>query len=82
MKLVVEQGRSQVNVGRELGIHQMVLSRWVREFHKDSGQAFPGKGRMKPQEQRIRDLEEDNRRLRMERDFLKKATAYFAKLPE
>ena len=82
VRLVVEQGRKQVDVCRELEINPMVLSRWIRDLQKDAAQAFPGKGRLKPQEQRIKDLEEENRRLRMERDFLKKATAYFAKLPE
>jgi transposase len=82
VRLVVEQGRTQADVARDLGINSMVLSRWMREFEQSAEQAFPGKGRLKPQDQRIKDLEEENRRLRMERDFLKKATAYFAKLPE
>lgn len=82
VRLVVEQGRKQTEVSRELEINPHVLSRWVGEFQSEAERAFPGKGRLRPQDQRIKDLEEENRRLRMERDFLKKATAYFAKLPE
>ncbi len=40
---------------------------------------FPGKGRMMPADEELRKLREENRRLRMERDILKKATAFFAK---
>jgi len=43
------------------------------------GEAFPGKGKLPPKEQRIRDLENQVKRLQMEKDILKKAAAFFAK---
>jgi transposase len=82
VKLVLDQGMSQSDVSRDLGINPDVISRWVLEYESNQEEAFPGKGRLKPQEKRIQELEQENRRLRMERDILKKATAYFAKLSD
>jgi transposase len=43
--------------------------------------AFPGKGKVSSRDEQVRRLQEENRRLRMERDILKKATAFFASEP-
>jgi transposase len=56
-----------------------VLRRWVRDLEADPQQAFPGKGVMKPEQAEIDRLKKENANLRMERDILKKAAAYFAK---
>jgi len=82
VKLALEGGVSQAQVAKNLGISPHLLSRWVIQFQEDAVNAFPGKGRLKPEAQRVRDLEEELRRVRMERDILKKAMAYFAKQPE
>lgn len=79
VRLVVEEGLSQAEVARRLGITANSISDWVRAYKKDKGQAFPGKGRQTPEQEKIRQLEKENRELRMERDILKKATAFFAK---
>lgn len=54
---------------------------WCGAYRRDHENAFPGKGRLKPHEQRIKELDEKVKRLEMERDILKKATAYFAREP-
>jgi transposase len=41
-------------------------------------QAFPGQGRVPPEQERIRELERENEILRQERDILKKAVAIFS----
>jgi transposase len=79
VKLVTEGGQTVAETARELGINASLLARWKRQFAEDGGQAFPGKGRMKPLEEEIRRLQREVRRLRQERDFLKKATAFFAR---
>jgi len=45
----------------------------------DPQQAFPGQGRMKPEQVEIARLRREVLKLKAERDILKKATAYFAK---
>lgn len=67
------------SVARELGISGSVLGRWKREFESDAAEAFPGNGRLKDSEERIRKLERENRELRQEVSFLKKTSAYFAR---
>ncbi len=79
VRLVIEEGLSQAEVARRLGITTNSISAWVRAYRKDKRDAFPGKGHQTPEQERIRQLEKENRELRMERDILKKATAFFAK---
>jgi transposase len=51
----------------------------MREQAAEPQQAFPGKGVMKPEQAEIERLKKENTKLRIERDILKKAAAYFAK---
>lgn len=69
---------SFASVAHNLGITSAMLYRWRSELAKDTN-AFPGKGKLTPEEEEIRRLRRENERLRMERDILKKATAFFAK---
>ncbi|HNP37009.1 MAG TPA: transposase [Woeseiaceae bacterium] len=77
--LVVDQGYSKAEAGRSLGINGALIGRWQRELEGDASEAFPGKGKRTAEQQRIHELEAENRRLRMEREVLKKATAFFVK---
>ena len=77
--LVVEHGYSCMAAGRSLGVNGGLIGRWKNELADNETASFPGKGNRKPEQQRIHELESENRRLRMERDILKKATAFFAK---
>jgi len=52
-----------------------------RELKLDREKAFPGKGRLKPEDESFRKLKRDNERLRRERDILKKAVAIFSEDP-
>jgi transposase-like protein len=49
VKLVRERGVSVAQAGRDLGAHENVLRKWVKEFGSDPVQAFPGHGQMKPE---------------------------------
>ena len=77
--LVMEHGYSYADAGRSLGVHGNMISCWKRELEVQGKHAYPGNGRLTPEQQRIHELEKENRRLQMERDILKKATAFFAK---
>ena len=76
--LVMEQGYTITAAARNLGITPKLLSRWKGEQQQQREAAFPGQGHQTPEHAELRQLREDNRRLRMERDILKKATAFFA----
>ena len=79
VKLVAERGVSISQAARDLDLGKTVLRRWVRELTADPQQAFPGNGVMKPEQAEIERLRKEVSKLKMERDILKKAAAYFAK---
>jgi len=79
VRLVTEQGYKQTEAARNLGIDRGMLGRWVKEFQADESEAFRGNGKLTSEGEELRRLREENRRLKMERDILKKATAFFAK---
>lgn len=79
VKLVKERGVSVAQAARDLDVHENVLRKWLRELAADPQQAFPGKGLMKSEAAEIERLKKENAKLRMERDILKKAAAFFAK---
>ena len=79
VRLVKDRGVSAAQAARDLDVHENVLRKWMRELAADPQQAFPGKGVMKPEQAELERLKKENAKLRMERDILKKAAAYFAK---
>lgn len=81
VRLVIEDGKTLAGTARELGITENMLSRWRKEYLADQGHAFPGQGRLKPDEEEIRRLKRRVADLEQERDILKKALAIFSKHP-
>jgi transposase len=79
VRQVVDGGRPVAQVARELGISASVLRRWKQRFEEDPAEAFPGNGRMRSEDEELKRLRREVARLRQERDFLKKAAAFFAK---
>jgi transposase len=79
VRLVKERGVSVAQASRDLEVHENVLRKWMREATADPQQAFPGQGVMKPEQAELDRLRKENTKLRMERDLLKKAAAYFAR---
>ena len=77
--LVVEQNYSQAEASRNLGVNPNMLGRWIKEADNDDGHAFPGNGKLTPEQEEIRNLKAQVKRLEMEREILKKATVFFAK---
>ncbi len=75
VSMVVDQGRDLYEVAKELEIRPDILRKWRKKFESDGQSAFPGSGRLKPEEADLRRLRRENERLRMERDILKKAVA-------
>ncbi len=78
ISLVTEQNYSRAEAASSLGINANMLRRWIKEQESDDGQAFRGNGKLTPEQERIRALEAEVKRLKMEKDILKKATVFFA----
>jgi transposase len=79
VRLALRGDHTQQSVADSLGICNNNLQRWIREYRASGNGAFPGKGRLKPEDEDMYRLKRENTILREERDILKKALAVFSK---
>jgi len=79
VRLVTVKSIPVSRVAVDLGIHENTVYKWLRQYKADPGGAFPGKGRLKPQDEDLRKLQRENEVLKEEREILKKALAIFSK---
>jgi transposase len=74
--MVIDTSRPIAEVARDLGINEGTLGNWVNKYRDD----HPASEELTIDERaRLKELEKEVRELRLERDFLKKAAAFFAK---
>jgi len=78
VKLVLDEGYRVSEAARNLGIHENLLRRWKREYEggNKEGSDLGSPAAMQDELNRLR---KENKRLKMEREILKKAAAFFAK---
>jgi len=79
VKLITEQGYKVSEAARSLGIHDGILRRWKQQLESDESNPFPGNGKMSPEKEELIRLRKENKQLKMEKEILKKAAAFFAK---
>lgn len=75
-RMVVDTSRAIADVARELGISETSLGNWVRAYREKHAEDEPPL--QISERARLRELERENRELRMKAGFLSKAAAYFA----
>jgi transposase len=63
---------------QDLGLSRGCLYNWRNQLEQAGEQAFPGKGKLKPDDEYTRRLERELALVRQERDILKKALAIFS----
>ena len=80
VQLVIETGKPIAEVARDLGIHDGTLGNWVNAWRRENPE--PEVPLSPTERARVKELEDENRRLRMENEFLKKAAAFFARTPQ
>lgn len=80
VRLVEESGKPLTQVARELGIRGDLLHSWKRQLGNapSAEEVFPGNGKLNPEAEENRRLRRCLAEVEQERDFLKKAAAYFA----
>jgi transposase len=76
VKLVNERGYTVTEAAKSLGVDANSIRGWLKKFPAGGNAAASGDGALKAE---IRRLREENKRLMLEREILKKATAFFAK---
>lgn len=72
-RLVIEHGYTQAEASRSLGVPDKNISRWVREFQSPIVKAQPTN-----EQAELDRLRKENQQLKLEREILKKAAAFFA----
>jgi len=76
---LVRAGRNPAELAREFGCSSQTIRNWVAQAAIDEGQPLPGKdGLTTAEREELARLRRENRQLKMERDILAKATAWFA----
>ena len=78
VSLITNHGYSVSEAARNLGLHANMLRKWRRKLEQEGANAFPGNGRLSPDQEELHRLRQENKRLRMEREILKKAALFFA----
>jgi transposase len=79
VKLVLNQGLSHMEAARRLSLPKGTLSNWVANAKNGTAAEAPGARTVPELEAEVARLRKELAEARMERDILKKATAYFAK---
>ena len=77
VKLITDQGYSFAEAGRNLGVTPNLISRWKRDSEGGNSEMSPAQ--MVAVRAELKELRKENKRLKMEREILKKAAAFFAK---
>lgn len=78
ISLVKEQGYTRVEAARSLGVDRQLIGRWLKEEEKSGEESFRGQGKLSAEQLEIRRLKEEVRRLKLEKEILKKAAVFFA----
>ena len=76
VRLVNQQGYSIVQAAESLGVDRGSVRDWVKQLSSEDGLALSGDGAVQAE---LRRLRQENARLLMEREILKKAAAFFAR---
>ena len=76
VEIVRSSDRSITEVARELGIYDSSLGNWVRQDRIDRGER---QGLSSDEQTELVELRRENSRLRMERELLKRAVAFWVK---
>jgi len=80
VRLIQEGGRTPRQLAADLGCSEEAIRTWVKQAERDAGQRSDGL--TSPEREELRRLRAENRTLRLERELLKKAAAFFARESE
>jgi transposase len=75
--MVVEESRAIPSTAREIGVNEQTLRNWVNDYRKNHAGDEPPL--TISERARLRELEKEVRELRLEKEFLGKAAAFFAR---
>jgi transposase-like protein len=76
VKMVIESSRAIAEVAREIQVNEGTLGNWVNKYRVEHADEEPPLSM--PERARLRELERENRELKMKAEFLGKSAAFFA----
>jgi len=79
VRLVKERVVAVAQAARDLDVRESVPRKWIRDFGSDPQHAFPGHGKVKPEQLEIVRLRKEFAKLKAERGILKMVAAFFAR---
>lgn len=83
VRMIANGERKVEELARDLGVRADILRGWQKQAEGRAGltkdDVFPGNGKLTSKDEEIRELRRQLEEMTQERDFLKKAAAYFAK---
>ncbi|MBQ0712139.1 MAG: transposase [Porticoccus sp.] len=80
VRLLESSDKPGTDIAREIGIRRNMLYKWQEQLSDKGDDAFRGSGRkLANKDDKMQQLERENRRLKEEVEILKKAAAYFAR---
>ncbi len=78
-RMVLDQGLGVSQICKDMDLSDSAVRKWVKQLSAEV-QGLPGIGKpLTPDQQRIRQLEQENRQLKLDNELLKKASAFFAR---
>ena len=79
VRMIKEQGLSTTQVSHSMDIGETAIRRWLKQYEAEQGGQRGIGNPLTVEQQRIRQLEQENRQLRMDVTILKNASAFFAR---
>ena len=81
VRLITEHGYGVTEAARNLGINAHMLGRWKRQVERQTNGTFVKNGHVSAEQEELQRLRQEVKRLRMEREILKKTVSFFASEP-
>lgn len=79
IRLITETGKSVADVAKDIGVTETSVRRWLKQYGEHGEDAFPGKGKLRPEDEELRRLKRALADLEEENAILKKAMAIFTR---
>ena len=79
IKLITERGKTVRQVSKDIDVSETSIYRWIKQYGQHGEDAFPGKGNLLPEDEKLRKLQQEIFDLREENEILKKAMAIFTR---
>lgn len=79
IRLITETDKSVADVAKDIGVTETSVRRWLKQYGEHGEDAFPGKGKLRPEDEELRRLKRALADLEEENAILKKAMAIFTR---